>query len=159
MDPRGSRAASDSVFQSDVPTGACTIHTADSVVRVCNDSHILGSNGNPTGLYHLAGEYCPEDSIITMCLPDYDRKQIGTATANDNMYRKSVVEAHGSCEVHTSSTVVPDPAPADPEDPDEPAPDPSGSSTDPAAPSEPGGNTGGQTQPTTPEPPPSQDIG
>lgn len=164
MDPRGSRAASDSVFQSDVPTGACTVHTANSVVRMCKDSPILDSNGNPTGLYHLAGEHCPEDSIVTMCLPDYDRKQIGTATANDNMYRKSVVEAHGSCDVHTSSSVVPDPEPADPSDPDSSVTDPSDSSTEPVTPTEPGrnhsgGTTGGQTQPTTPEQPPSQDIG
>ena len=135
----------------DVNSGA--VHVLDEVTY-----HLLEKVTPPMG------EHCPEDSIVTMCLPDYDRKQIGTATANDNMYRKSVVESYGSCEVHTSSTVVPDPAPADPEDPDEPAPDPSGSSTDPAAPSEPGGNysggnTGGQTQPTTPEPPPSQDIG
>lgn len=99
-----------------------------------------------------------------MCLPDYDRKQIGTATANDNMYRKSVVEAHGSCDVHTSSSVVPDPEPADPSDPDSSVTDPSDSSTEPVTPTEPGGNhsggtTGGQTQPTTPEQPPSQDIG
>ena len=152
MDPRGSRAASDSVFQSDVPTGACTVHTANSVVRLCKDDPILDSSGNPTGLYHLAGAHCPEDSIVTMCLPDYQRKQIGTATANDNLYRKSVVESYGSCSVHTSSSVLPDPDPADPEKPDSSTPDASDPSTEPVTPADPGGTgTGGQSQPTSPE--------
>jgi penicillin-binding protein 1A len=117
MDPRGSRVASDYVFQEDFPEGLyCTVHTADSVVTVCTDSPILDSDGDPTGLYHIAGPHCPEDSLTRMCLPDYVREHIGTATAQDERYRKSVVESYGVCTVHTEAS-------AEVEQPEEEEPD------------------------------------
>jgi penicillin-binding protein 1A len=103
MDPRGSRAASDSLVKSDVPTEVCTVHTAESVVRVCKDCPIESD----AGLYHIAGPYCPEDSVVEMCLPDYVREKIGTAVAQDEGYRKSVVESYGICTVHTEEIVEP----------------------------------------------------
>ena len=119
MDPRGSRVSSDYVFQGDVPTERCTIHTAESVVRMCKDCPILDGDGKETGLYHIAGPYCPEESIVEMCLPDYERTKIGTATAQDEMYRKSVVESYGTCTVHTEAPVV-EPEPEEPENPWDP---------------------------------------
>ena len=155
MDPRGSRVSSDRVFADDVPSGQCTIHTAESVVTVCVDCPILDADGNATGLYHIAGPYCPEASLQQVCLPDYEREAVGDATAQDNIYRKSVVEGYGLCTVHTEPTVV-EPDPTDPDtpvDPDQP--------TDPEQPTDPGetggesgsGETGGDESN-----PPSQDI-
>ena len=147
MDPRGSRVSSDSVFEGDVPTEYCTIHTAEGVVRMCKDCPILKDDGTETGLYHIAGPYCPEESIIEMCLPDYERAQIGTATAQDNMYRKSVVEAYGTCTVHTEPPVVEPEEPVDPWNPW----DPEGGSSSSSNPEDPGSSSEG-------DPPPSQDI-
>lgn len=166
MDPRGSRVASDKIFQEDVPNGKyCTAHTADSVVKVCTDSPILNSEGEPTGLYHLAGPNCPESSVKQVCLPNYEREHIGGISAGDEKYRLSAVESYGTCTVHTS------PAPVTP-DPEEPVPDP----TDPSAPEEPNQpnqpdhsngsdpeqpappENGGETPSKPNEPPTSQDI-
>ena len=103
MDPRGSRVDSDKIFKGDVPNGRyCPYHTADSVVKVCLDCPILDADGKETGMYHIAGPYCPEDRVQEMCLPDFERPQIGNAVAKDNIYRKSVVEGYGPCTVHTT---------------------------------------------------------
>ncbi|MDY3905403.1 MAG: transglycosylase domain-containing protein [Lawsonibacter sp.] len=129
LDPRGSRVSSDSVFQGDASGEVCTIHTAQSVVKVCLDCPILKEDGSETGMYHIAGPYCPEESQKEMCLPDYVRERIGTAVAQDELYRKSVVESYGPCTIHTESVVEPPPTvepggpdssghPTDPEDPD-----------------------------------------
>lgn len=120
MDPRGSRVASDSVFQGDGPSGVCTVHTAESVVTVCRDCPILSASGGETGLYFTAGPYCPEESFIQVCLPDYEREQVGSATAEDNLYRLSVVQPYGVCTVHTEAPVEPEPDPVDPMDPVDP---------------------------------------
>ena len=151
MDPRGNRVASDRVFADDAPTGSCTIHTAESVVTVCVDCPILDSDGNATGLYHIAGPYCPEASLRQVCLPDYNREQVGSASAQDNIYRKSIVESYGLCTVHSQPAVE---EPTDPEQPTDP-----GDPTDPnqpVDPSNPDGETGGETGGE--DPPPSQDI-
>lgn len=125
MDPRGGRVGSDRVFQADAPTGNCTIHTADSVVKVCLDCPVLDANGNETGLYYLAGPYCPEDRQKEVCLPKYDRDSIGTAVAADSMYLYEAAQARGTCTVHTKAQVEePDPwnpfEPWWPTDPDDP---------------------------------------
>lgn len=122
MDPRGGRVGRGSVFKEDAPSGVCTIHTAENVVTVCADCPILNSDGSETGLYHLAGPHCPVESQKQICLPNYDREQIGSAVAQDNLYRRSVVEAQGPCTVHTAPAVDPNPLdpwlPIDPEHPD-----------------------------------------
>ena len=160
MDPRGSRVDSASVFEADAPKGACTLHSAESVVKVCKDCPILGADGTETGLYHIAGAYCPEESVVEMCLPDYQREHIGTAVAQDEMYRKSVVEAYGPCTVHTEASKPENPfegwenwnplEPWFPTDPEEP--------TDPEQPSGPSGGTGEDAPepPGKPEPDQSQ---
>ena len=118
LDPRGSRVATDNVFQEDFPEGLyCTAHTKESLVKVCKDCPILDADGKETGLYHLAGQYCPEESIVEMCLPDYQREPVGTAVAQDEMYRKATVEAYGPCTVHTEPAVADPWFPIDPWDP------------------------------------------
>ena len=74
LDPRGSRVATDYIFPEDYPDGrTCTVHTAESVVKVCVDSPILNEDGTETGLYHIAGPYCPEESLREVCYPNYER--------------------------------------------------------------------------------------
>ena len=124
------------------------------MVKVCVDSPILNEDGTETGLYHIAGPYCPEESLREVCYPNYEREKVGSAVAQDEMYRFDVVEAQGTCTVHTEAPVVqPDPSdpnfpwdPSQPVDPNDPG---SGSQTDPS-----GSGSGSGSD----SPPPSQDI-
>ena len=140
LDPRGNRVGTDRVFQEDFPQSKyCTVHTEESLVTVCLDCPILNDDGSETGLYHIAGPYCPEESLQQICLPDYEREQVGTAVADDNLYRKSVVESYGTCTVHTQAPVEPE-VPVDPNNPTDPA--------DPEDPNSPdSSNPGGETDP------------
>ena len=164
MDPRGSRVGSDSVFQSDAPSGPCTVHSAESVITVCTDSPILKDDGSETGLYHIAGPYCPAESLKEICLPNYEREQIGTAVAQDEIYRLSAVEAYGPCTVHTEAPVVEPPEIVDPPDPYDPmnpwAPVDPVDPTDPSDPNGSGSGSGGSGSGggNGEEPPPAQDI-
>ena len=129
-----------------MPQETCTIHTAENVVKVCKDCPILDAEGLETGMYHIAGEFCPEESVVEMCLPNYEREPIGTAVAQDDMYRKSEVELLGPCTVHTEPIAPPveDPLfpwfPWFPENPDEQDP-----GTEPWEPNGPSQDIGGGT--------------
>ncbi len=158
QDPRGSRVASDNVFQEDFPDQYCTAHTEKSVVTVCKDCPILTDDGKETGLYHTAGPYCPETSLQQMCLPDYERAKIGTAVARDEMYRKSTVESYGVCTVHTQAPPpdIPDPPiGTDPGSGSSGNPNGSGGSGNPNNPSNPNGsgNSGNSGEVIDPEMP------
>ena len=126
MDPRGSRAFTDRVFREDAPTEFCTCHTQESVVTVCKADPILNEDGSETGLWHLAGEFCPEDQFHQICLVQFDRTPVGDAVAADNAYLYSNAESLGVCTVHTAPPEPePELPPVDPEDPDAPVqPDP-----------------------------------
>ena len=113
LDPRGSRVASATIHQDDVPTDVCTIHTAESVVKLCKDCPILDADGKETGLYHLAGEACPAESIWEVCLPNYERAMLDGIYANDEKYLLRDVTSFGTCTVHE---FVADPGP-DPNNP------------------------------------------
>lgn len=133
MDPRGSRAFTDRVFREDAPTEFCTCHTQESVVTVCKADPILNEDGSETGLWHLAGEFCPEDQLHQICLVQFDRTPVGDAVAADNAYLYSNTESLGVCTVHTAP---PEPEPelppvVDPFDPSTWFP-----STDPTQPSQ-----------------------
>ena len=133
MDPRGSRAFTDRVFREDAPTEFCTCHTQESVVTVCKADPILNEDGSETGLWHLAGEFCPEDQLHQICLVQFDRTPVGDAVAADNAYLYSNAESLGVCTVHTAP---PEPEPelppvVDPFDPSTWFP-----STDPTQPSQ-----------------------
>ena len=126
MDPRGSRAFTDRVFREDAPTEFCTCHTQESVVTVCKADPILNEDGSETRLWHLAGEFCPEDQLHQICLVQFDRTPVGNAVAADNAYLYSNAESLGVCTVHTAPPEPePELPPVDPEDPDAPVqPDP-----------------------------------
>ena len=133
MDPRGSRAFTDRVFREDAPTEFCTCHTQESVVTLCKADPILNEDGSETGLWHLAGEFCPEDQLHQICLVQFDRTPVGDAVAADNAYLYSNAESLGVCTVHTAP---PEPEPelppvVDPFDPSTWFP-----STDPTQPSQ-----------------------
>jgi penicillin-binding protein 1A len=130
LDPRGGRSMSMSFVSGDQPTQYCTVHTA---VEVCTESPV----GEISGVYHLAGEFCPEESRTTIALLDYDRvRATESVTARDDGYLLSALvglENGGLCDVHTED--VPDePEADDPDDPnalptDDPNVDPSNPST------------------------------
>lgn len=119
-DPRGSRVATMALAKDDVPTGYCTMHSEQSTVTVCTGSPILNANGEPTGHYHLAGEYCPQEDRMTINLLDYARQPVGSAVASDEVYTIGYYEAQGTCTVHTTAPEPPSsetPIPPVPQDP------------------------------------------
>lgn len=117
LDPRGKRTATMSFVSGDQPKEYCTVHVS---VKVCKESSpILKYDGTESGVYHIAGEFCPEESVITVGLLDYQRIRVNeSVTARDDAYLKSTLEAlenSGLCDVHTEAEREPEPF--DPGDP------------------------------------------
>ncbi len=111
-DARGSRVVTGRFLAADAPTKTCDLHVP---VYLCKDSPILDANGEPTGMYHLAGEYCPAESKISVAVLDYVRDMEGLTTSiRDTHVLKSTVDAQGPCTVHTTP---PEPPVYDPSDP------------------------------------------
>ena len=107
MDPRGVQTTTGWFFEGDEPTQYCTVHSEEGLVEICLDCPILNSSGNPTGMYHLAGEYCPEESRNTVCLMVLDRPDINGVLANDYVFTKSYIDSLGEeayCTLHTTPT-------------------------------------------------------
>ncbi len=100
LDPRGSRIASETIHQDDVPTEVCNIHTADGVIKLCKDSPILDADEKETGMYHQAGTFCPEESVWEICPPNYEREILNDIYANDEKYTLRDVTSFGTCTVH-----------------------------------------------------------
>ena len=116
MDPRGSRAASGSIFPESFPEGQeCPYHTAETVITICTECPVLKEDGSETGLYYQAGEFCPEESRKEICLPNFGREQIGSAVAGDAQWDYPSASAYGQCTLHTEA-----PLPVDPFDPNNP---------------------------------------
>ncbi len=113
LDARGSRVATGTYVSGDQPTQYCTFHVP---MEFCKDSPVLDENGNPiAGLYHLASEFCPEESIITIGVLDYQRVRASeSVVAQDDACLKSSMENNGPCEVHTQAAQ--EPAEFDPND-------------------------------------------
>ena len=108
-DIRGSRVAVGYFFPEDVPTSSCNAHT---MVEVCTADPILKGTGEPTGLYHMAGEFCPEATIgedgttapgrASVAVLNMEREYVGGVVPEDNIYFLSSIEQAGNCTVHTS---------------------------------------------------------
>lgn len=160
MDPRGDRTAKDTVFPEDYPTeNICTFHTEASVITICVDSPVTKEDGTPIGLYHQAGEFCPEESRKEICLPNYEREKVGNASAGDEMWRYEVAASYGTCTVHLEAPPPEEPDVNDPNNPVDPS-DPNyqgGGTTNPTDPSydpyDPYYNPGGTVDPVKPDPP------
>ncbi len=148
MDPRGSRAASGSIFPESYPEEQfCEFHKEENVVTVCTECPVLKEDGSSTGLYHLAGEFCPEESKKQICLPRFGREQLGSAAAGDSQWDYDAAVAHGSCTLHTEA-----PIPENPTDPNYPY-DPS----NPFYPYDPN-DPGNPTEPVDPGIPEGPDV-
>lgn len=109
IDPRGSRVRYEYFFSDDAPSPYCTVHSEP--VEVCKDSPILGADGVATAGYHLAGEFCPVESRVSVAYMTLDRDPSLGASAQDNAYTKTYLESQGPCTVHTAA---PEPVPYDP---------------------------------------------
>ncbi|WP_300298118.1 transglycosylase domain-containing protein [uncultured Intestinimonas sp.] len=104
-DPRGDRTITLTFVSGDAPTGFCDIHTEQ---EVCTDDPILDENGEPTGLYHLAGEFCPAESRQIVSLLNYTREGVSASVSvQDNAYTLSHMTALGTCTVHTTAQEAP----------------------------------------------------
>lgn len=119
-DVRGSRAAYGLFFPEDVPTEYCTAHVP---VEVCNADPILNDKGEPTGRYHLAGEFCPEAGTdaegnptkgkVTVSMLNLVREYVGGVRPEDDIYLLKYLREQGSCTVHTNA-IPEEPKPYDP---------------------------------------------
>lgn len=69
-DLRGSRVQSFELIRGDGPTEYCTCHVS---VTICTECPILDDNGEPTGAYHMATEWCPDESTKEVTMVDYRR--------------------------------------------------------------------------------------
>ena len=99
-DIRGSRTQSFRLLTGDGPTEPCTCHVP---VRICTDSPILKADGTPSGYYHKAGEFCPEESVRTVTVVDYDRElATPSVSVGDQKALLSSFEAVALCDVHTT---------------------------------------------------------
>lgn len=147
-DIRGSRARSFRLFADDVPAETCTCHVP---VKICMDSPILDANGEATGRYHLAGDLCPEETVRTIYMVNYQRElatssvHIGDANALVSWY-EAIPEENRYCYVHVDGW-EPSPPPTESMDPW------GGESGEPTWPPEESGWPGILT------PPPTQDPG
>ena len=108
-DPRGGRVTLGSFVNGDEPTQYCTAHIP---VEVCTESTaILRYDGKESGVYHLAGEYCPEDSVITIGMLDFTRLYVDDSVVpRDNVYLRNTLlamENGGVCDVHTTAPYDP----------------------------------------------------
>ena len=111
-DLRGSRVAYGYLFAEDVPTEYCEVHT---MVEICTADPILNAAGEPTGRYHLAGEFCPavtvgEDGVetlgkISVAALDLNRDYLGGVRPEDDGYVLSSMQSAGACTVHTKNGV------------------------------------------------------
>ena len=116
-DVRGSRVQTFRLLSGDGPTERCTCHVS---VDVCLDSPILGADGAPNGYFHLAGEFCPAESVRTVSYVDYERElakpsvSVGDALALLSTYEKW---GGGTCQTHTELPMEPTDDPNSSEEP------------------------------------------
>ncbi len=129
-DIRGDRTRSFRLRTGDAPTERCNLHVP---VSVCVDSPVLSSSGETTGLYHLATEFCPEESIREISMLDYQRELVSSSVwVQDQSALMSVYlgMADPDCHVHTERGNEPPPS-EDPDNSDEPTAPPSPEPTAP----------------------------
>ena len=113
----GGRIINMTFVKGDEPTTFCEVHKD---VEICLDAPFLDADGNPNGMYHLAGEFCPEESRRTVSILDITREGAAAAvTVRDNQFTTGHLEALGEaayCDVHTTAQ-VPEPTEKPPIDP------------------------------------------
>ena len=100
----GGRIINMTFVKGDEPTTFCEVHKD---VEICLDAPFLDADGNPNGMYHLAGEFCPEESRRTVSILDITREGAAAAvTVQDNQFTTGHITALGEaayCDVHTTA--------------------------------------------------------
>lgn len=134
QDLRGSRVQTFMLFKSDRPSGSCTCHLE---VTICTESPVLDSNGNETGRYYLAHEWCPEECQKTVTMVDYTRTLVNKSTVTVDGVEVGIpvtvkdqfalLSGYDSmedpyCPLHTQPEPEPDPEPEPEPEPEDPAP-------------------------------------
>ena len=113
----GGRIINMTFVKGDEPTTFCEVHKD---VEICLDAPFLDADGSPNGMYHLAGEFCPEESRRTVSILDITREGAAAAvTVRDNQFTTGHLEALGEaayCDVHTTAQ-APEPTEKPPIDP------------------------------------------
>ncbi len=114
-DARGSRVATGYFIRGDEPKKACDRHVE---IQICTDDPYRNEEtGEETGRYHLAGEFCPEESVKTVSVLDYYREGAAAmAGTSDSGALLGSYKQGGSCTVHDANW-VPGADPFDPNDP------------------------------------------
>jgi len=119
LDMRGDRTTLGVFARGDAPTGYCTMH---QLIEICIDDPILKADGTPGAAYHLAGEFCPEESRYEVAVLDYTRQPLTAGDENfyrnvrDNDFLKITVEQAQFCTVHLTPPVT-EPVPFNINDP------------------------------------------
>ncbi len=131
-DLRGSRAQTFRLIRGDQPTESCVCHVP---VTICTECPILNEKGEETGAYHMAGEFCPEESVKEVTMVDYVRELVKENVVVDDYFAlMSIYDdmEDTTCTTHTEEQ-EPEPEPSVPGG-DEPGVDPNPDVTDPPMP-------------------------
>lgn len=122
-DARGSRVTNIQFISGDQPTLYCDRHVN---VEICLADPILNDKEEATGMFHLAGEHCPENGEETpgrrtVGILNYVREGAADVPTRDRWFTQTYLESlenGGVCTVHTEAA-EPDP-PEEPDPPDVP---------------------------------------
>ena len=137
-DLRGSRVKQFTFVKGDEPVEFCQCHVA---VEICTDCFIADAEGNVTEYNCLAGEYCPEESRLTVYMVDFQRELVTEPSEIADYYAlKSFYDSFENpyCTTHTG---VYNPF----TDPDSPYYDPNYDPSDPNYSYDPGTDPGTDT--------------
>ena len=140
-DIRGNRVRSYSFVEGTQPSGYCTCHVP---VEICVHENPPAEDGKAVKpSYYLPGEYCPEESVRSICAVNYVRDpELSSKTrTSDASYMLNYFAGLPVCPFHTEETQEPDPD-------DEPSPP----ATEPPA-TEPPATEPPVTEPPVTEPP------
>ena len=105
IDPRGKRITNNTFVKGDeIGEEYCEVHVP---VKVCTGSTALPRyDGKASGVYHLAGPYCPEESVITIGMLNHSRLYVDDSVVpRDDVYLYNsllLMENGGLCDVHTA---------------------------------------------------------
>ena len=103
IDPRGKRVTSGTFVKGDqLDEKYCGVHVP---VKVCTASTAIPRyDGKASGVYHLAGPYCPEESVITIGMLNHTRLYVDDSVVpRDDVYLYNsllLMENGGLCDVH-----------------------------------------------------------
>ena len=109
-DSRGSRAQTFTFVKGDVPVESCDCHVP---VEVCTGDVVTNEDGSTSVQYHLAGEFCPEETRQTVYVVDYDRELapgIGAIQIQDYTALKSYYDTLTVCTIHDGTQPDPEPS-------------------------------------------------